>query len=94
MAFNTSTNLNALHIFDATVCTLQLRSYVQCPSSEPQMRSPSRRLAAPVPCVPTLAGIIACLGALAYEAQSIGEVAAEKVLLDAAQKIQKRLNTH
>ena len=61
---------------------------------EPGMQSPSRHLVEPVSCSPSLAGIIACLGALANEARLIGDAAAANVLLDAVQKLQIRLKLH
>jgi hypothetical protein len=61
---------------------------------EPEMRSLSRHPVETVSCSPSLAGIIACLGALASEAKLIGDAAAANVLLDAVQKLQVRLKLH
>lgn len=55
------------------------------------MPSPDRRPAASETCGPTLAGILACLGALVREAQAIGDTVAVAALLEAMQKMQKRV---
>jgi hypothetical protein len=66
----------------------------QAAAMEAMMPSPDHRPAAPVSPSRTLAGIIACLGALADEAQAIGDTSAADVLLQAMQKLQNRHNFH
>lgn len=58
------------------------------------MPSPNRRPATPEKCGPTLAGILACLGALASEAQAIGDTVAVAALLEAIEKMQNRFILH
>jgi hypothetical protein len=53
------------------------------------MPSPNSRPSAPLPCNPSLAGIIACLGLLAAEAQSIGEPLAAARLLEVAEMLRR-----
>lgn len=58
------------------------------------MPSPDHRSATPASTGSTLAGIIACLGALADEAQAIGDIGAADVLLQAMQKLRNRRIFH